>query len=252
MKFSVITPSYNQGNFIGQTIESVLSQAYPDIEYIVVDGGSTDNTIDILKSYGDRIKWISEKDNGQTDAINKGMRMATGDILSYINSDDYFLPNTFDIIFKIFKENPQLMWLDGQCLLVDENGHKIQSLITSYRKFLRLFPTKSMLSFANYISQPSAFWRREVMQEIGLFDENLRYTMDYDYWMRLFEKYPVKIVKENFACFRIHSSSKGGSQFKFQFVEELQVLRKYNSNKFLYFLHYLHNLLIVTVYNIIK
>ena len=105
LKLSIITPSFNQGVFIKETIDSILSQGYAQLEYIVVDGGSTDNTVEILKSYGDKIKWVSEKDNGQADAINKGLKMATGDIVAFINSDDYYLPNALHAVNDFFSES---------------------------------------------------------------------------------------------------------------------------------------------------
>ncbi|NTU46241.1 glycosyltransferase [Candidatus Roizmanbacteria bacterium] len=252
MKISIITPSYNQGLFIEETIKSVLSQNYPDLEYIVVDGGSTDNTLAILKKYTHKLKWISEKDKGQTDAINKGLKMSSGDIVAFINSDDVYLPGTLRKISKIFKRNKNVHWLSGDYVIIDQDGKKIQFFIVWYKKILRLFPFFSMLSIANFVIQPSTFWRKNIVKEIGFFDERLRYTMDYDYWLRVIQKYPLYIIHEPLSLFRIHKLSKGGSQFEKQFQEEFQVIKKYTSNKFLQYLHAFHNFFIINIYKWIK
>ena len=121
MKISIITPSYNQAQFIERTILSVLNQDYKDIEYIIMDGGSTDGTVEILKKYSDHIIWKSEKDNGQSDAINKGLKMATGDIVAYLNSDDTYQPGAFKEVATFFEKNPDKKWVYGKCLIINEN-----------------------------------------------------------------------------------------------------------------------------------
>lgn len=252
MKISVITPSFNQGHFIKETIDSVLNSNYDDIEYIVMDGGSTDDTVDILKSYGDRIIWKSEKDNGQTDAINKGMNLATGDILCFLNSDDYYMADTISYVMDYFKNNNDAMWLSGDYKIVDENGEEIQGFVKKYKNLLKSFPNKMTLKVANYIIQPSTFWRKEVYKTIGPFDEKLNYVMDYDYWLRTIKKYPLYLTKKKLCSFRIHGQSKGGFDFSKQFDEELKICKKYVNNPILVFLHYIHNLFIVGIYKIIK
>jgi len=132
-KISIITPSFNQGKFIKKTIDSVLSQNYPDLEYVVIDGGSTDNTVKILKSYGNKIKWISEKDKGQADAINKGLKIINGEIIAFINSDDYYLPDTFKKIVDFFKQNITCNVVTGDYLIINENGKPIQSFVGFYK-----------------------------------------------------------------------------------------------------------------------
>lgn len=252
MKISIITPSYNQGCFIKQTIDSVLSQNYPDLEYIICDGKSTDETVSILKSYGNKITWISEKDNGQTDAINKGLRMATGDIVAYINSDDYYLPGTFEKIVQFFKKNSKAQWVTGDYQIINEKGKQIQQLVVLYKRFLRLFPTKNMLFFTNVIAQPSTFWRRSLLKKTGLFNESLRYVMDYDFWLRNIKHFPLSVIYSPLSVFRIHSLSKGGSQYQKQFNEELKVLELHTGKTFVYYLHAFSNRIIVWIYNLIK
>lgn len=251
-KISIITPSYNQGKFIKETIESVLSQNYPNLEYWIIDGGSKDETLRILKSYGNKIRWISEKDKGQVYAINKGLRKVNGDIISYLNSDDLYLPNTLNTVAEYFLSNPQAKWISGDYFIIDEKGKKIQSYIASYKNYLRKKPTFERLCIANYIVQPSTFFHREIVKEIGFFDESLRYCMDFDYWMRIIRKYPLPVLKNHFSLFRIHRKSKGGSQYEKQFQEEHKIVKKYTKKPLLRFLHVLHALIIVLTYKLIK
>ena len=152
MKISVITPSFNQGRFIEQTIKSVLNQRYPDLEYIVIDGGSTDNTLEILRKYSDKIMWVSEKDKGQSSAINKGIRMATGDILAFLNSDDLYLPHTLKTVADFFKKNQKASWASGDYHIIDSRGRKIRKYVVVYKRLLRLFSLYPVLKIMNYIT----------------------------------------------------------------------------------------------------
>ncbi len=249
---SIIIPSYNQGQFIKETIDSILTQSYKHVEVIVMDGGSSDSTIAILKSYGEQIFWVSEKDRGQTHAINKGIALAKGEIITYLNSDDYLLSQSLQIVVDAFKSNHNQLWITGNYLIVDENGKQIQSLIANYKKLLRKFLSFNLLSVLNPIIQPGTFMRKELISEVGQFNESLRYTMDYDYWLRAIRIKKPMVLIEKLSAFRIHGSSKGGSQYKKQFEEELNVAKYYQKNKFYILFHHMHNTLIINVYKIIK
>lgn len=251
-KISVITPSFNQGSFIKQTIHSVLGQEYPNLEYIVMDGGSTDNTLQILKKHGKTIKWFSKKDKGQSDAINKGLKMATGDIVAWLNSDDYYLPGTLLKVARYFEAHKEAKWLSGDYEIIDEKGKPIHGFVIGYKRFLRRFSSFGMLSFANYIIQPSTFWKREMHDEVGYLNEGYQYCMDYDFWLRIMKKYPLHLLPDPLSAFRIHGASKGGSQYKNQFNEELEVVSKSGANNFQYGLHVAHNALINTIYSFVK
>jgi glycosyltransferase involved in cell wall biosynthesis len=251
-RISIITPTLNQGQFIQKTINSIIEQNYPNLEYIVVDGGSTDNTIQILEDYEEKITWVSQHDKGQADAINKGIRMASGELLAFINSDDYYLPNVFKIVADIFSNNPDTKWVTGSYVIVDVNDKPIQPLIILYKDFIRKFSGVHAMKFTNYIAQPSTFWRREIFDEIGLFDITLRYTFDYDFWLRLLLHYPLYNIKLPLSAFRIHKEAKGGKEYHEQFDEELKVLQRYDCNKVEYFFHEIHNKLIVSIYDLIK
>ncbi|QKZ11540.1 glycosyltransferase family 2 protein [Spirosoma sp. KUDC1026] len=249
---SVITPSYNQGRFIRQTVESVLSQHYPKVEYIVVDGLSTDSTLAILQEYTNQIQLIAERDNGQTDALNKGLRLATGDIICWLNSDDYFLPGTLQQVGEFFARHPHQVWLTADCLIVDERGKTIQEPIRYYKRLLRQLPASLYLGMTNAICQPATFWRRSTHEQLGYLDESLRYTMDYDWWLRLKSIQLPTVMKQSFTAFRIHSESKGGSQFIDQFDEDYSVLTRHESGKPIQLLHQLHNKLIISAYRLLK
>jgi glycosyltransferase involved in cell wall biosynthesis len=195
---------------------------------------------------------VSEKDRGQTHAINKGMKKATGDVVAYLNSDDVYLPNTLQTVGEYFAGHPDAGWLTGDYFIIDADGRKIQSYVTWYKRLLRRTPTFNKLAVANYIIQPSTFWRQSLNKRTGQFDENLRYCMDYDYWLRLLQHQPPAVSDRHFSLFRIHGQSKGGALYAKQFAEEHQVLKKYSNNPLILALHKLHAWGIVIAYKLIK
>lgn len=200
---SIITPSYNQGHFIRATIESVLQQDYDNVEYIVVDGASTDTTRSILEEYGDRIRWISEADNGQTDAINKGIRMSHGDIIAYLNSDDLYLPGTLSRIVSEFGENPEIKFLYGDLYAIDRDGKLLSKIKTIP------FDPDILLYDANFISQPASFYRRTLFDTIGEFDDSLHYLMDYEFFLRAASrKVGIRLVRNYLSAIRYHDECK--------------------------------------------
>lgn len=247
-RISVITPSFNQGWFIERTIKSVSEQNYPNLEYIVIDGGSTDKTLEILKKYEKKLTWVSEPDKGQTDAINKGIRMATGDIIAYLNSDDMYEEGALHTVARFFLNNPSVMWLTGRCRIVDEDDREVRKMITAYKNFLLTHYSYNMLLITNPISQPSTFWRKEVVKEFGLFDINEHLVMDYEYWLRVGKVYSPGIIKDCLSRFRVHKSSKTASSNYLNFKQELAVSKKYSSSKAIFIIHYLSYLGICSVY----
>lgn len=254
-RISIVTPSYNQGHFIGQTIESVLSQDYPDLEYIIVDGASTDNTLDVLRSYDGRLTWISEKDRGQTHAINKGMHMATGDVVAFLNSDDLYLPGALDTVGRFFAERPDAGWLTGRCRIIDQDNREIRKGITLYKNAWLRVANYQTLQITNFISQMATFWRRDAARRIGELNETLHYVMDYDYWMRIGRYYKLHVVHRDLACFRMHTTSKSNTssaaavtQANAQFDEEIRIARHHTRSRLLVDLHRMHNAMIVASY----
>lgn len=231
-KVSIIVPSFNQGKFIKYTLDSIINQKYPDLEIIVMDGGSTDETIKILKSFGNKIIWYSKKDNGQTDALNRGIKKSTGEIIGWLNSDDCYQPNILFTIAKNFQQN-KCQWLTGYCQNIDAKGNEIRSIIATYKNFLLRHFSYSALLVENFISQPSTFFHRSIIDEFGYLDENDHYTMDYEYWLRIAKKYPPLILPQYLAQFRIHSSSKTNAQINKQHAQRKKVVRKYSHNFFI-------------------
>ncbi|HCX22618.1 MAG TPA: glycosyltransferase [Cytophagales bacterium] len=204
-RVSIITPSYNQDRFIEETIRSVLNQNYPNIEYVMIDGGSTDNSIDIIRQYEkDLAFWISEKDKGQSHAINKGWRRSTGEIVGYLNSDDTYEPNVFFHVVEFFKNHSEASMVYGNCNIIDEKSNIVDN---NYLVNVPDFDLVDILT-NNYIPQPTVFFRRRLLDEIGYLDESLHMAMDLDYWLRIGLKYEVRHIDKILANFRIHSSNK--------------------------------------------
>lgn len=177
-KVSFITPSFNQGRFIKRTIESVLSQDVPDCEYVVMDGGSTDETVEILKQYEGRLRWVSEKDNGQTHAINKGLQVTSGAIIGWLNSDDIYYPGAVLAAYEFLRANEQTDLVYGDANYIDEADGVTGPYPTEPWNFKRFRDSC-------FIAQPATFFRRRVVERCGLLDERLHFCMDYDYWLRL-------------------------------------------------------------------
>ncbi len=181
LTFSIVTPSYNQGEFIERTIQSVLSQSIKPFEYFVFDGGSKDNTIELLKKYESQLCWVSEKDNGQTHAVNKGLKKATGDIIGWLNSDDIYYPGALESVQRFFEENPSVGVVYGRANHIDKEDGVIEAYPTEPWDIERF---KSIC----FLSQPAVFFRRSIVENYGLLDEKLNFCMDYEYWMRLASK----------------------------------------------------------------
>jgi glycosyltransferase involved in cell wall biosynthesis len=256
-KISVITPSYNQGQFIEETIKSVIEQNYPNLEYIIIDGGSTDNSVSIIKKYAKKypkiIRWVSEKDRGQSDAINKGLRMSTGEILCYLNSDDCFTKKTLFKVAEFFRKNPHAEWLTGDYKIVNDKGKEMHSSIGLYKKLWRKFPYKFTLLLTNYINQPSTFWKRKVYEKVGEFEVKYRYNMDFDYWIRIFNAgFRLYVLEEKLSEFRIHRGSINSDYYREQFDHMLLLIKKYSRSRFIYWFNRLHYGLISFIYQFRK
>jgi glycosyltransferase involved in cell wall biosynthesis len=224
MKISLVTPSYNQAQFIRRTIDSVLEQRGDfELDYRVVDGGSTDGTLEILKSYGDRLRWQSEPDKGQVDAINKGLRAATGDVVGWLNSDDVLLPDALARVASAFTAHPDREWLHGRCVIIDADDHEVRRWVSAYKDFRSRHHTFENFLTENYISQMTAFWRRSVHADIGYLDPDIRFAFDYDLFVRLAARGEPIYIEDPIACFRWYETSKSGGGFVVQMAETARI-----------------------------
>ena len=201
---SIITPSYNQGRYLEETMLSVLQQDYPRIEYIVIDGGSTDNSVDVIKKYAQKLAfWVSEKDRGQTDALNKGFAHTKGDILAWLNSDDVYHPGAVSAAVEYLQAHPEFGMVYGDLDFIDENSNvigKFNAEQTDLAKLRRGYV---------HISQPAAFFRAEHWRKVGPLDPSFFFAMDYDLWVRLARVTELKYLPgKNWAKFRLHSDAK--------------------------------------------
>lgn len=202
-KISIITPSFNQVDYIEKAIASVLRQNYANKEHIIIDGGSTDGTLTILKKY-DGIRWLSEKDNGQSHAFNKGFALTDGEIIGWLNSDDLYDKDVFAMVAEAFANNPDVIAVYGGCTIIDKHDHIVAEIPVPDCTF------KSMLHKGySVIAQPSVFIKRKYLaEERVVLDETLNYSMDYDLFLRLLRKGPFLRINKNISFFRMHDTSK--------------------------------------------
>jgi glycosyltransferase involved in cell wall biosynthesis len=235
-KISIVTPSYNQGDFLETTILSVLNQNYPNLEFIIMDGGSTDNSVAVIKKYEKYLDyWTSEKDRGQSDAINKGFLKSTGTILAHLNSDDVYCPGALLKAASFFRTHPGVDVLYGDTYLIDENGDIFRVL-----KDVRAFRSSLMFG-AVYLVQPNAFWTRDIFFKAGMLDTKYHYCMDVAFWsqiLRLGGKFFH--VPEPVACYRLHPSSKMADKKECDRAATEMMNKRLNGQykKFSYYLFY--------------
>lgn len=234
-KITVVTPSFNQGKFIEETIKSIISQEGDfTLEYIIMDGGSTDETVEVIKKYerllekgeypvkcqGVRLIWKSEKDKGQAHAVNKGFRLATGEILGWVNSDDTYMPGAISKALEYFKKNKDALMVYGEGYYTDERGKIIERYKTEPFDYQRL-------AEHCFVCQPSAFLRRRALDEVGFLDENLHFCMDYEYWLRIGKNGKIGYLNEYLVTSRLHSDAKTVAKTKDAYVELIRTIKKY-------------------------
>jgi glycosyltransferase involved in cell wall biosynthesis len=247
-RISVIIPSYNFGQFIETTLESILNQGYQNFECIVMDGGSTDGTLEILKKYEDRITWRSEKDKGQSDAINKGMKLASGEIIAYLNADDVYEKDCFIRVAEFFKNNPDTKWAFGKCRVIDDKGNEIYRTVTWFKNLWLNHYSYNRLLVLNFLSQPAMFWRKTLVEEIGYFEVDEHLVMDYEFWLRAGKKYQPGYIPDYLACFRIHPLQKSSVNPTKATTEGMRVVKKYTESSIIIFIRYIASLCSATFY----
>lgn len=230
-KITIVTPCYNQAQFLERTMLSVLNQKYPNLEYIIVDGGSNDGSVEIIKKYEKYLAyWVSEKDRGQSHALNKGFRKASVDIYGWLNADDLFLPDTFAKVISAFKLSPNKKIVFGDYLNIDKKDNILEL------NYAFNFNLKHFIFEGFHNNAQATFWKSEVHHRFGLFDESLYYTMDYDMLLRFalnegqkaFKRIPTVL-----ACFRRHPLQKTQSFSKEVLEEHKKIAKKLNTKRFI-------------------
>lgn len=219
MNITIVTPSFNQGRFIEQTIRSVADQGLDNVEHIVMDGGSTDETVSILKRYP-RLLWSSQKDGGQGSAINLGFRKAQGDILAWINSDDYYEQGALRAVSGYFEQHPECMVLYGRITYVDRDGNPLFTLRGDDLNY------DNLVASPDLVRQPSTFWRREALEAVGMIDESFHLVMDFDLFLRMARRFRFHYIDVNLSYFRTYDENKTNTFRRRQVTELLRVFRK--------------------------
>lgn len=202
-RISVVTPSFNQAEFLERTLRSVLDQGYPNLEYIVIDGGSTDGSVEIIRRYADRLAfWISEADSGQTSAINKGLRRATGEWVAWQNSDDIYYPGVFHDLALAVSQHPKAELIIGDMMLINEHDHSLRDIRYVTPSY------KALLAEGMVLTNQAAFWRRSLHEKIGLLNEEYHYAFDYEWFLRLAQHAEGAHVPRIWGGYRLHGMTK--------------------------------------------
>ena len=223
---SVIIPSFNQGQFIEETLISVIGQQYPNLEILVIDGGSTDNTVEVLKKYTDKISyWHSKKDKGQADAINQGIHLSSGDVICWLNSDDMFMPGTLLDVGKRFQSYTSECYFVYGAAVNIKNGDQIVS-----RNQIPTSFDASKLTYFDYIVQPSTFWTRKLFQKVGDLNDKYDYVLDWEWFIRASKIVEFEYIPKIYSVYRIHPSHKTGNGGAKRRKEITEVVEKYSSD----------------------
>jgi glycosyltransferase involved in cell wall biosynthesis len=243
-KISIVIPSYNKAVFIGKTLESIFNQRYKNLELIIQDGGSTDGTIEIIKKFTMKhsIIWESKRDKGQLDAINIGLKKATGEILTFINADDCYVPGAFTAISNAYMASSDALWFAGRGIVIDEKGEEIAKAVTWYKNFLLSLNSKFYLLIINYLMQPSVFFTKGAFKKYGPFSGTLNFITEYDFWLKLSKISMPIVVNKNISKFRIERNTKTKTMSGKLLSADWEIVNKYTKNPVMLVLHKLNNL----------
>ena len=220
---SIVTPSYNQGSYLEETILSVLEQGYPALEFFIFDGGSTDGSLDIIQKHQDQLTfWESKPDRGQSHAINKGFRMASGEIVAWLNSDDLLAPGALKVVAQAWQKNPRLGLISGQTEIIDQAGKPTGNVFGSEPNVIN-----SLLSSENPVSQPSTFFSTSALKEVGFLDETLHMSMDWDLWLRIGARFPMLFITKILSKSRTWEMTKTRTQLVRSGPEHIRIVKNF-------------------------
>jgi glycosyltransferase involved in cell wall biosynthesis len=225
---TIVTPCLDAAATIGQTLESVSAQLRPGDEHLVVDGGSTDGTLELLRAAG--VRFVSEPDRGLSDAMNKGIGLAEGDVLGWLNADDVLLPGALDAVRLAFAGRPAAEWAAGICTIVDGDGTEIRKGVTAYKRALLRHYSLGSLLVQNFVMAPATYVRRDAYEAVGGFDERFSYSMDYDAWLQLARRSAPVVIDRPLAAFRMAGESLSMTGFERQFEEHLTNAREHGQD----------------------
>lgn len=227
ISFTIVTPTFNAVSTIRETLASIQSQS-GSVEHVVVDGGSTDGTLELLieEAAAGRLRYVSEPDDGLSDAFNKGVAMATGDFVGWLNADDVYEPGALAAVAAAAEASPEAEWVVGRCGIIGEEGHESRRAVTAYKDFLLRHYSFRLHLTNNFVSSPATFVRRSVLEEIGALDVRFNYSADYDLWLRLGKRGAPAFVREPVARFRMGEGSLSITGFETQFKEHAQNARE--------------------------
>lgn len=228
---TVITPTFNAVSTLAETLASIQSQRYPSLDHLVIDGGSSDGTVELLRAEADagRLRFVSEPDDGLTDAFNKGLRMAEGDVIGWLNADDVYASGALLAVGRAFAAAPEAEWATGRCRIIGADGHESRRPVTAYKNLLlRRFSLPLYLT-NNFVSSPATFVRRAVVDQVGPLDRRFKYSADYDYWLRFAKRSRPLLIDAELASFRMGEGSLSITGFRDQFREHAQNAREHGA-----------------------
>jgi glycosyltransferase involved in cell wall biosynthesis len=223
-RITIVTPCLNAAGTLEACLASVSTQGYPELEHLVVDGGSTDGTLELLEA-ADGVRFISESDEGRPDAVNKGVRMASGEVIGFLNADDFYEPGALAAVGEAFSADPEAMWLTGYCRIVDAAGEEIRRPVTGYKNFLLRHFSFALYLTQNFVSDPATFVRRAALDAVGPLDNRYRISHDYDLWLRVARRWPPVVLERYLSNFRMVEGTLSMAGFERQFREHEEVAR---------------------------
>jgi glycosyltransferase involved in cell wall biosynthesis len=222
---SIVTPCLNAAATIEETLASVRSQGYPRLEHLVVDGGSTDGTVELLRRAG--VRHVSEPDRGRVDAVNKGVRMTSGEVIAFLNADDRYEPGALMAVGKALADRTDAMWATGYCRIIDAQGREIRRAVTAYKNLLLRRFSYGLYLTQNFVSDPATFVRRRALEEAGPLDERYLISHDYDLWLRIARRHEPLVIRRYLTSFRMAEGTLSMAGFERQFREHAEVARRH-------------------------